>query len=80
MYSLCLNPFPKGWTLGRFPVLFEIPQLSHQKFRLAKVFMNLNISRLGKSHSCLHPKHRYHRIGQLLRHQTNRKEALRNLN
>lgn len=42
MYSLCLDSFPKAWPLGKFPVLFEIPQLFHQNFRQTKVFMNLN--------------------------------------
>ncbi len=36
MYSLCLDPFPEGWPLGKDPVLLEIPQLSHQKFRQDK--------------------------------------------
>lgn len=70
MYSLCLDSFPRLYTLGKNPVLPEIPQLSHQKFRQAKVFMNLNISRLGKSHSFHHRKHKYHQIGRWLPHQT----------
>ncbi len=37
MYSLCLDSFPRLYTLGKNPVLPEIPQLSHQKFRQAKV-------------------------------------------